>query len=225
MAIGDQADFSQRLQNLIPPGWYTPGLSPVRDAVLSGTANAFAFIYSLLAYVRLQTRIATATDGWLDLISYDFFANNLLRLSGQSDASFRNQIIANLFRERNTRDAISDVIEQLIGAAPTIVEPQRAADTGVYSNATTMAYGVAGMYGSMSMPLECFVTVNVPRSLAIAPPLVAGYGVSFGAYGTPSLIEYIGAAPAPSIPAADIYAALDSVRPVTGVIWTQIIVS
>lgn len=223
MATGDQRDFLQRLQNLVPPGWFAPGAVPVRDAVLTGIANAFAFIYSLLAYIRLQTRIATATDGWLDLIAYDFFANNLLRSSGQSDTSFRNQIIAFLFRERNTRDALSDVIEQLLGTTPTIIEPQRVADTGAYSTPTTMGYGVAGAYGSMSMPLQCFVTVTLPQSLAIAPPLVAGYGVSVGAYGTASLIEYIAPPAIPATQAADIYAALNSVRPVTGVIWTRIL--
>ena len=221
--VGDQADFIQRLQKLIPHGWFAVGKVPVRDAVLSGIANAFAYIYSLLDYIRQQTRVATATDGWLDLIAYDFFGNNLLRAAGQSDNSFRNQIIANLFRERNTRDALSDVIEQLIGIAPTIIEPQRVADTGAYSTPTSMGYGVAGVWGSMSMPLECFVTVTVPRSLSVAPPSVAGYGVSTGAYGTASQIEYIAHALAPASTAADIYAALNSVRPVSGVIWTSII--
>lgn len=224
MATGDQKDFIARLQALIPNGWFPNGLSPIRDAIITGAANGFAFIYSLLAYVRLQSRIASATDGFLDLISFDFFGGKLPRADGQTDASFRNQIIAFLFRQRNTRQSIILVIQQLLGTTPTIIEPQRAGDTGVYDLASTLANDVAGagVYGDSRMPLECFVTVTLPTALAIAPPLLAGYGVSFGAYGTPSLISYIAPPVIDPVQAADIYAALDSVRPVTGVIWTQI---
>jgi hypothetical protein len=221
MAVGDNNDFIQRLQNLIPQGWFSPGATPIRDALLAGIASAFTFIYSLLAYIRLQTRIATATDGWLDLIAYDFFANNLLRASGQSDTSFRNQIIAFLFRERNTRDALSDVVEQLLGVSPVITEPQRVTDTGAYSIPTTMGYGVAGRYGSMSQPLQVFVDVTVPGSMSIAPPNVGGYGSSVWGYGV-GMGEYIGAPTVDPVLAADIYAAISSVLPVCGVAWVNI---
>lgn len=224
MATGDQQDFIARLQALIPNGWFPNGLSPVLDAIITGAANGFAFIYSMLAYVRLQSRIATATDGFLDLISFDFFGGKLPRAAGQTDSSFRNQIIAFLFRQRNTRQAIILVIRQLLGTTPTIIEPQRAADTGAYDLANTLAYDVpgAGVYGDSGMPLQCFVTVTLPEAFAIAPPMIAGYGIPVGAYGTPSLISYIAPPVIDPVQAADIYVALDSVRPVTGVIWARI---
>lgn len=222
MAVGDQLDITARLQRLMPNGWFANGDVPLRDAILTGFANMFAFIYSLLAYVRLQTRIATATDGWLDLIAYDFFGRDFGRADGQNDGSFRNQIISRLFRQRNTREAIILVIEQLLGTTPAVIEPQRCADTGGYSEPTTMGYGVAGVYGSMSMPLQCFVQVTIPSELSIAPPLLAGYGISTGAYGTGSQIAYIGEPTIDPVQLADIYAALDSVRPVTGVIWASV---
>lgn len=60
MAIGDQSDISTRLRQLIPGGWFQQGLVPIRDALLQGASSALSFAYSLLAYVRNQTRIATA---------------------------------------------------------------------------------------------------------------------------------------------------------------------
>lgn len=225
MATGDQNDFIGRLQQLIPDGWFPNGLSAIRDAIITGAANGFAFIFSMLAYLRLQARISTATDGFLDLISFDFFGGKLPRGAGQLDASFRNQIIAFLFRQRNTRRAIILVIQQLLGTTPTVLEPQRVSDTGAYDLANTLAYDVpgAGVYGDSGMPLQCFVTVTLPATLAIATPMIAGYGIPFGAYGIPSQFAYGSAPTIDPVQAADIYAALDSVRPVTGVIWTQIL--
>jgi hypothetical protein len=222
--IGDQSDILQRLQKLVPNGWFQFGLTPVKDAILQGFASCYQFIYGLAQYVRLQTRLATATDGFLDLIAYDFFQNNLLRQAGQSDDSFRASIIAFLFRQRCTRQAIVLVIQQLLGTTPVIIEPDRPPDTGAYDNAKTMGYGLAGVYGSMSMPLGCFVTVYVSQFLA-GVPLVAGYDISVGAYDTGSQIEYIaqGQDSISPLTLADIFASLDSVRPVTGQIWVRVL--
>lgn len=221
MAVGDQGDILQRLQNLMPPGWFAPGATPIRDALLAGIANAFAFIFSLFTYLKLQTRIATATDGFLDLISFDFFGGKLPRAGGQADSSFRNQIIAFLFRQRNTREAIILVIQQLLGTTPAIIEPQRAGDAIAIDCASTVGIDVAGVVGDGGMPLQCFVTVTLPTSLAIATPMIAGYGIPFGGYGIGQM-AYASAPTIDPVQAADIYAALESVRPVTGVIWTRI---
>lgn len=223
MAVGDQGDIVSRLQRLMPNGWFSVGVVPLRDAILTGFANMFAFAYSLLAYVRLQTRIATATDGFLDLIAYDFFAHDLTR-SGATDASFRNQIIAYLFRQRNTRQAIISVVDQLLGpGACSVIEPQRVTDTGAYDVPSTLAYDVpgAGVYGDGGMPLQCFVYVTVPDSLSIAPPSIAGYGIPAWGYGI-GQAEYIPAPALDPVQVADIYAAIVSVLPVTGVAWVNI---
>jgi len=110
MATGDQNDILTRLKALMPNGWFTGGLAPLRDALLTGWANMFAFAYSALAYVRNQTRIATASDGFLDLIAADYFGQNLVRGSNQSDASFRATILANLIRQRVTRASVASVL-------------------------------------------------------------------------------------------------------------------
>lgn len=87
MATGDQTDIFRRIKALLPQ-WFSDN-TPVLDALLCGFAYATAFVYVLIAYAARQTRIKTATDGWLDMIAADFFGASLLRKPGQSDASFR----------------------------------------------------------------------------------------------------------------------------------------
>jgi len=219
MAIGDRSDITARLQQLIPMSWFPAGMASLRDALLQGLASAFSFAYNLLAYVRLQTRIGTATDGFLDMIAGDFFGGTITRALGQSDASFRARIIINIFRERGTRRAVSLVLLQLTGRAPIIFEPARPADTGGYG--VGCGYGVAGGYGSLLLPMQAFVTAYRPPGAGI--PLVAGYGVSTAGYGQPSQGEYASLNMFPgNVTDADIYAAIDNVRPTGYTVWARI---
>ena len=155
-STGDQADISARMNLLLPVGWFS-GLVPFKDALVAGVANAFAFIYALFAYVRLQTRIATATDGFLDLIAGDFFGTGLPRNPAESDASYRPRIQASLFLEKGTRADVIRVVTQLTGNVPSIVEPSRPADCGGYG--TAMGYSVGGRLGSRVHPYQAFLTV------------------------------------------------------------------
>ncbi|WP_083615571.1 hypothetical protein [Paraburkholderia sp. SOS3] len=78
--------------------------SPNFDATLQGPAWALSSIYAQITYAALQTRIATATDGYLDLISNDFFGTSLPRLTNEPDGDFRARILANLFvKDRRAR--------------------------------------------------------------------------------------------------------------------------
>lgn len=220
---GSQAQILQRLQFLMPIGWFSVGMVPIRDAILTGFANAFSFIFAIFAFIRLQTRIATMTGPFLDLAAYDFFGGALTRTAGQSDASFRNQIISFLFRERNTREAIVLVVEQLLGVPPVaIIEPQRATDCMCWDEPTQGGYDVAGVWGDTAMPLQCFVDIQIPNSLSIAPPFVGGYGTPNWGYGI-GQGEYLGPPVLDPIAVADIMAAISSVLPVTGVAWVNII--
>lgn len=99
MATGDNNDQFRRLKRLMPQSWFGDN-STVIDAILRGFASVNASLYALIAYARLQTRINTATDGWLDMIAYDFFGNNLPRKPGQSDDSYRAWIKVNLLGRR-----------------------------------------------------------------------------------------------------------------------------
>ncbi|HHW4679688.1 MAG TPA: hypothetical protein ACQGQH_09730 [Xylella sp.] len=132
------------------PRWFSDS-TPVLDALLRGFAYAQSFVHGLIVYAALQTRIKTATDGWLDIIATDFFGSSLRRKSGQSDASFRNRLLIHLFRERATRNGLVKVLTDLTGRTPVIFEPQRPLDTGSYGG-PLIGYGQAGGYGSMRLP-------------------------------------------------------------------------
>lgn len=218
--VGDQNDVYQRLRGYLPRWFPDEGQAPIITGLLRGLAYGGAFVYSLISYARLQTRIKTATDGWLDMIAADFFGDWLRRAANQSDDSFRARILLNLFRERATRAGLIKVLEDLTGRTPIVVEPTRPADTGAYSM-PNWGYGVAGAYGSMSMPFQAFVTAFRPVGTGI--PSVAGYGVSTGAYSTPSQAEYASLSMIQgAVTDADIYAAIDSVKPVATIVWTRI---
>ena len=216
---GDQQDMQRRIVSLLPQAWFENG-APVLNSLIAGLAYTAAFIYSLIAYTALQTRILTATDGWLDLIAGDFFGSSLMRSANQSDASFRALILASLFRERATRNGMIGVLTALTGNVPTIIEPERPLDTGVYG--AMCGYGAAGAYGSTLIPYQCFVTISRPHGTGI--PNVAGYGVSTGAYRTPSQSEYADLSMSTSgISDADIYAAIDATKPAGTIIWTRLV--
>lgn len=177
MAIGDQTDLLSRLVGVMPGGWFentgnpitdqnghpitdenghditdgTPG-PPVITALLLAFGNLQAFIYSLLAYIKLQTRIATATGGFLDLIAFDFFGLTIQRASGQTDASFRQTILAALFLQRNTRAAVIMSLTTLTGRAPLVFNGWR--DTA-YLNQN--AYYGRSRWGSRGTPYQSFV--------------------------------------------------------------------
>ena len=194
MATGDQADVLGRLKAVIPPWFGDLAEAPIISALLTGLAEAGAFIYSLYAYAALQTRIRTATDGWLDMIAADWFGSGLLRRQGQTDASYRALIIASIMRERATRNAVIKVLTDITGRAPRVVEPRRPVDTGGYG-AAGYGYGVSGAYGSQLLP----------RNMAF----VIAYRPLVGS------LQY-------GVQDSDIYAAVDSVRPTGSTLYVQL---
>jgi len=214
---GSPDDMLARLKAVLPLHWF-PDATPVLDGLLAGLASAWSWLYGLLAYVRAQTRIATATDVFLDIIAQDFFGGRLARRTGQSDTAFRQRIRIELLRERGTRAAIVSVLTDLTGRAPTIFEPARTTDTGGYGVA--VAYGAAGRWGSLLLPFQCFVTAYRPTGAGIAE--VAGYGAVTGGYGA-GAIEYADLAMVQGqVTDSDIYQAVAGVLPVATIAWTTI---
>lgn len=186
MTVGTQADCLARIKQLLPFRWF-PDSTPVLDALLSGPAWALSQIYALIQYALLQTRIGTATDGFLDLISYDYFGGNLPRRSQEQDNPYRARIIATLLREKVTRNGMIAALVNLTGRQPIIFEPARPADTGAYSISTS-GYGVAGGYGSLMLPAQFFIKAFRPAGSGI--PFVAGYGSPSAGYSVASRGEY-----------------------------------
>lgn len=215
---GDQADIFKRIKALLPR-WFGD-TTPVIDSLLQGLAWAGSLAYALIAYARLQTRILTATDGWLDMIAADVFGAALLRLTSQTDTSFRGRIIINLFRERATRGGIIRVLQDLTGRTPKVFELLRPIDTGCYGG-PTIGYGLAGGYGSILLPFQALVVAY--RATGSGIPLVAGYGISTGGYGQASRADYAALSMITgAVTDADIYSAVDNVRPAATTIWVRI---
>ena len=175
--------MAARIRAVLPGSWFPtssprgPSPSPILDGVLAGLGAAWAAIYSLLSYTRLQTRIATATDLFLDMIAADFFSSGLARRGDEADAAFRLRILRNIFAPRATRAALSRVLTDLTGHQPVIFEPGYTHDTGGFGTFAQggggMAYGMAGGYGSLELPFQCFVTAFRPSTEGIAQ--LAGY--------------------------------------------------
>ena len=220
---GDKSDILGRLRGVLPTGWFADA-TPVLDGLLGALAWSWSWFYGVLAYVRAQTRIATASDLWLDLIAYDFFGNRLSRGPVETDAALRIRIQRELNRERGTRAAIVSALRDLTGRAPVIFEPARASDTGGYGSiaapVTGLGYGLAGGWGSLALPFQAFVTAYRPAGSGVAT--VAGYGTFGGGYGT-GAIEYadIGMIQG-AVTDADIMAAIAGIVPAATVAWTQI---
>lgn len=107
---GDQDDMVSRLRELLPARWF-PDTAPVLDAVLTGFAAVWAAAYEQLAFVGLQTRIATATGGFLDMIAADFFGTRLQRRPLQDDDAYRQVVGLELQRVRGTRAALQAAVE------------------------------------------------------------------------------------------------------------------
>ena len=214
---GDQQDMIDRLKQALPAGWFE-GNTPVLDAVLAGLASAWAHVYALHAYMKLQTRIKTATDGWLDLIAGDFFGDTYQR-RGRNDDTYRRGIIANLFRERGTREGLRGALSDLTGMEPIIFEPQRLTD-GMALGATSFL-GAVPLCTVGALPFQCFVTVN--RSPGSGIQVVSGLGSNtfgLGQSGVDALISMDQVQQA--VTDQDIYETINRVKPAGTIVWTRI---
>ena len=178
MATGDQTDMLARVRATLPP-WF-PSPSPVIDGALTGIAATLAFVYSLIQYAAAQTRIATASGGWLDLIAWDFFGARFTRRQTEIDDSFRPRILQEILRPRATRAAIVRMLKDLTGRAPAIFEPWNTGDCASYGTGTA-GYGAGMGYGSLALRNQIFVTAFRPAANAV--PNIAGFGGYGGGYG------------------------------------------
>ena len=166
MATGDARDILTRLKAVLPGDWFPltstgqPSASPILDGVLSGPAWALSWAYSLIQYVQLQQRIATATDVFLDLAARDYFGGTLTRNGGETDAVFSARIQAALLPAAATRSAMIAAVTNLTGTAPGIFEPFNPLDTGAYS--PTPGIGIGAIAAGSTTPVI---------TTAVAPPI------------------------------------------------------
>jgi hypothetical protein len=224
---GDLSDFISRLWAVLPKRWFAEQ-GPNLGALLSSIATPWVWLYNLITYVIIQTRLATATDVWLDLMGVDYFGYRLPRKTNEADFSYRTRIQAALLQEAATRSAVSAGLQGLTGTSPVIFEPANCMDTGSYGilsgpgnmPGTGMAYGQAGGWGSLQLPLQFFITATCPATPGVG--MLAGYSTSAGGYGAGS-ISYIDLSLLPGhVTDADIQATLCSLLPVNAVAWLRI---
>lgn len=219
---GDAKDMKARLIALLPLRWFGDSI-PVLSALLAGISDGLAWLYTMLVYVKLQTRISTATDTFLDLISQDFLGPNLPRRFGETDTAFRARIQRELLRPRASRGALISELVNLTGRTPVVFEPARPADTGAWGLA--FGYGSGGGWGSLMLPFQFFVTAY--RPLGSGVPSVSGWGQFsegpfVGGWGS-GAIEYASLALVQSqVTDADIDSAIATTSPVAVTAWTRI---
>lgn len=132
MATGDIPDMQARLRALLPPWWPNIGSAPVLDAILAGVATILSASYGLIQYAAAQTRIRSATGGWIDLIAWDFFGGRFTRIAGETDASFNARLLQELVRPRVTRSAIQAAVADLTGHPVRIIEASNLTDVGFW---------------------------------------------------------------------------------------------
>jgi hypothetical protein len=156
--IGDQDDMRSRLRLALPSRWFAD-TAPVLDGVLAGLGAAWAGLHGLLGLVRVQSRLLTSTEGFLDLSAQDLFGGRLPRRAGEADGSFRARIGRALHRGRATRAALLAAAAEEGAGAMRVFEPAQPRDTGVYGG-PRLGWGVAGGWGSLAMPLECLAIVQ-----------------------------------------------------------------
>lgn len=146
-----------RLLGYLPP-WFADQ-NPILNAFLQGAGTVYAFLYNDLTYAKLQTRIKTATDEFLDFIGYDFFGDTLLRCPNESDDDYRQRILNALFQERATFDGMFTALQKLTGRDPIIWEAWNGG-TNFYN------YGYYNhFFAGFDAPYQAWITVYRPTPI------------------------------------------------------------
>jgi hypothetical protein len=214
---GDTNDMLARLKMVLPARWFAD-VTPILDAVLTGLANAWSQLYGLLATVKLQTRLITASGVFLDIAASDYFGSALPRRAGEADAAYSARIRANLIAQRATRAGVVAALVNITGRKPLIFEPLNPTDTGGYN--VNLGYNQVGGYGCAFLPLQFFVTAYRPNATPVSN--AGGYSTGPGGYNTAPMF-YADTTEFPGMVSDDdIYAAIASVLPAAGVAWTNI---
>lgn len=195
MATGDTADIAARLRGLTPPWFPNVGSAPVVDAILTGIAALLSGSYSLIQYARAQARIMTATGGWLDLIAWDFFGSRFQRRPTELDSSFQPRLLQELVRPRLTRAAIAQMVFDLTGFQPSIIEPFNGFDLGGF-DCGNLAFDTVGGYGATNENNQIYVTAF--RQVTYGLTITGGFDAGPGGFDA-ALLQYIDPAALPSV--------------------------
>ena len=147
MATGDTDDMKSRLRAVFPNWFADPVNSPIAEAAFTGFASGLSLVYSYIQFAKLQTRIKTATGGWLDLAAWDFFNTGFLRRRSESDDGFRSRVLKELLRPRLTKAAILQMLLDLTGRPGIVIELANSSDLGSWDG-PAFGYDEYGGWGS-----------------------------------------------------------------------------
>jgi hypothetical protein len=217
---GSSDDITGRVKGVIPRRWWA-WVAPIYAALLGGISDQFTWGYAWITYARQQSRIATSSGIFLDIIAYDFLGRFLGR-KGTTDSAFRAQITATILKERVTRAGMVNALSTLTGSPPKVFEPWNTFDTGAIGVAASgLAIGQGGGWGSMQLPGQIFLQVR--HGIGPLTPNVAGIGSYLGGIGVGS-IEYISPnQEAGSVNSAQIYTTIQTTKPSGVIVWTAIL--
>ena len=160
--IGGVPDMVRRMRLALPLRWFGDD-APVLDGLLAGWGTAWAGLHAMLALVRRQARLGTATGMMLDTVAGDLFGGRVMR-RGMADQEYRERIRAAMARGRMTRAALVAAVLNAGAEDVRVFEPSRPADTGVWG---AMGYGVAGGWGSLAMPGQLLLRVTAANPGAV----------------------------------------------------------
>lgn len=217
--------MAARLNAVLPAAWF-PTITPIKDALLAGIGWMAAQSFALLAYVKQQSRVSTATDVFLDIAGLDYTGTRVVRRFQESDESFKTRLLANLLPSAVTRAAMITRLRQLTGTEVEIFEPTQPMDTGAYGYGG-LGYNAAGGYGALNLPFQAFLRVKRPVSQGV--PNWPGYNgnktipaYAPGGYGL-GLMAYSNIAQAfDGVTDAEIYQAVSETQAAGTICWTKI---
>lgn len=123
-----------------------------------GLSYALANVSTQIQEVLQALRLCTAKGSSIDTWAADFFGNRLPRASGESDATYRSRISANLSAKKGLRSGIL-TIASFFGTA-WINEPWYTAETGAWDTDGVFAWDTIGGWGSQDPLIQIFVEPN-----------------------------------------------------------------
>lgn len=250
LPVYDQTDFFGRLLRLLPAGWF-PALAPRLFAILQAPSLMFSLIYGMIIFAKAQQRVAVASGAFLDLAAQDYFGGMLPRLEYELDPAYAGRIRYNLTAPRGTFSGMTSMLEQLTGNKPVIFQPNNVVQTGGWATASSpgagggvfafydaAGEGGAGLWGSMALPCQIFISIEAPLtgyysftelsgiSTQNMPGVGGGYG--FASQSMPAagggLLAFIDPDSVPgAITNSIIYQQIAEWMAVGYVAWTQII--
>jgi hypothetical protein len=220
--IGDDEDMLGRIKSVLPGRWFGDS-TPVLDTILAGPAWLWSSCHTSISFAKLQLRLTTASEAWLEALSFGYFGTRVQRRAKESDDSFRSRLLKELLRERGTRAAVVTALTDLTTRVPVIFEPVHTGDTGGWGSssglrASGLCYGSAGGWGNLCHPFQVFVTAF--RPVANGGPVGVGWGhggYNFG-YSAYTDLEAIRG----RVTDRDICRAVSDVLPVGTTAWVRI---